>query len=209
LSKNKNKAGWYDGWFYATFIDKRSSPLRKRILRAIDFNQTVIDVGCGTGGFSLDIAEKASYVLGVDLSAKQIMYALKRKKVLNRQNTDFKQGNAAELSMLTDQKFDIAVMILMIHEIENPIRLQVLSEIKKCARQLILLDYTDKIPYNFWGIAVRVIEYFAGREHYANFRDYIARGGIIPMIEESGYRIKENKLNRMKVMRIITADSKG
>ena len=75
----KNRS-WYNGWFYALFIDNRGSALRRKIVKSIENGKTVYDWGCGTAGLALDLTSKSDHVLGIDISARQIDVARKRKK---------------------------------------------------------------------------------------------------------------------------------
>ena len=67
-----NRDHWYNGWFYDKFIAPNQDRMFREIKKSIEPNSTVIDVGCGTGRFSLFVADKVSKVAGVDLSKKNI-----------------------------------------------------------------------------------------------------------------------------------------
>ncbi|MCK4754952.1 MAG: class I SAM-dependent methyltransferase [Calditrichia bacterium] len=200
-----DKKHWYDGWFYAAFVDTKNSLMRKKIIKSVNEGQTILDVGCGTGGLSISLAENSVYVLGVDISASQIQQAKKRKKMMRIENVEFLHADAGNLSSVIDRTFDAAILVFMIHEINHSARIQILKEVKKYSKKVYILDYTPDMPLNFWGTIIRLIEFFAGSEHYNNFRDYRSRGGMVPLLNETGFKITSNKLNRMRVFRVITA----
>jgi len=196
---------WYDGWFYARFIDTDATPLRNKILDFLEDGKTVIDVGCGTGGFALKMAPRCRYVLGVDVSEKQVVMAQRRKEKSGVKNVEFRHINAAALGQSLQEKFDYATLSLMIHEIPQSERLQILREVKQIADKIIILDYNTPQPFSFWGAAIRTIEFFAGREHYRNFKDFVRRGGLPVLLKESGLAIQKEKVNRARVFRTVLA----
>lgn len=205
MSQTLLQKHWYDGWFYARFIDTDATPLRNKILDFLEDGKTVIDVGCGTGGFALKMASRCRYVLGVDVSEKQIVMAQRRKEKAGVQNVDFRHINAAALGKSLQEKFDYATLSLMIHEIPQSERLQILREIKQVAEKIIILDYNTPQPFSFWGAAIRTIELFAGREHYRNFKDFVRRGGLPELLRETGLAAQEEKINRARVFRTVLA----
>lgn len=212
MNKSENintlaRRGWYDGWFYAVFIDTEKSVFRNKILRHISEQDSILDIGCGTGGLTVNIAKKCKYVLGIDISMQQIDTARKRAKKSKIKNLEFQAVHAGHLTETIERKFDKAVIVFVIHEIAHDDRKTILRELKSYAREIIILDYAEKLPFKFWGLMIRLIEFFAGRAHYQNFRDYMMRGGLTPLLDEAGYRITGSELNRLKVFRIITVVS--
>ncbi|GAB4372659.1 MAG: hypothetical protein Kow0042_16070 [Calditrichia bacterium] len=209
MSQTVIKRHWYDGWFYALFIDSENSDLRKRLFNLIPDGSKVLDVGCGTGGFALRLARKGHQVTGVDLSEKMIRVARRRQKRSDLTNLEFINLNAVHLSRCLTRPFDCATMSFFLHEISPTERLQILREVQKVARQIIILDYHVPPPKNVWGILVRLIEFFAGRKHFAHFNDFVTRGGLFPLLAEAGFRIEESKVNRMGIFQVVSAVSSG
>lgn len=202
MSETLLQKHWYDGWFYARFIDSELGP-RKRVLGFIEPGSTVIDVGCGTGGFALKLAGKCKRVVGVDISGKQIQAAQKRVTKAGVKNVEFVHGNAADLTRLSGLKFDYATCSLVIHEVPQQQRLQILQSMKKAADTIVIFDYNTPPPADFWGFMVRTIEFFAGKEHFKNFKDFVRRGGLNPLVKESDLSIKEEKINRVKIFKTV------
>ena len=201
----RNRNGWYDGWFYAAFIDTKQSVFRNKMLEMTGSGETIADIGCGTGGLAIELARKSEYVLGVDLSATQIDIANKRKAKLQIENVDFIHANAAMLTYETNRNFDRAVFVLMLHEIPADERQSILNEVKKIARKVTILDYSDTMPLNFWGIAIRLIEFLAGRAHYRNFKHYLYNGGLRSLLTNSGFAIEMEKTDKWNTFQFITA----
>lgn len=205
MSQTLLKKHWYDGWFYAKFIDSDTAPLRDKILDFMEDGRRIIDVGCGTGGFALKIAPRCRYVLGVDVSEKQIAAARQRKEKSGLRNVEFRHLNAAALGQAVQEEFDYATLSLIIHEIPQQERLQILRTVQQVAEKVIILDYNTPQPFSIWGAAIRMIEFLAGREHYRNFRGFVRQGGLPKLCQEAGIAVQQEKINRAGVFRIVVA----
>ncbi len=203
MGESLKRRGWYDGWFYARFIDSNVTTFRNRIFKYIDPDKRIIDIGCGTGGFTMKIARISKYVLGVDISEKQIAMAQKRLEQSDVKNLDFLASNATELETHIDEKFDYAILTFIIHEIDQAERLELLSEIKKIAHNIVILDYHHPMGHNISGYVIRLTEFFAGKIHFKNFLDFNKRGGLGPLLEDSGLKIIQDKINRPQVFRTV------
>ena len=71
----------------------------------IDKNWTVLDVGCGNGALTLDLAKHTGKVVGIDNNSHKIHEA---KAKYRRENIDYIQGDAITYSY--SQKFDAIVL---------------------------------------------------------------------------------------------------
>jgi SAM-dependent methyltransferase len=199
------RKGWYDGWFYAWFIDSNFTSFRNRIFKYLDKDKKIIDVGCGTGGFSLRMAERCNFVLGIDISKKQIDMAQKRLEHSNVTNARFIHSNAIDLKNHINEIFDFAILTFVIHEVAQSTRIRILKHIKEFAHNVLILDYHHPMSKNFSGYSIRLTEFFAGRDHYKNFVDYNTRGGLLPLLEEAGLEIIQDRINRPQVFRTVLA----
>lgn len=184
---------WYDGWFYARFIDAENNPLRDRVLSFIVPGSTAIDVGCGSGGFTLKLARHCREVVGVDVSGKMIAAVRKRLAKSGLANVTFLHLHAGGLSEALSRHFDYAE------------RLQILGEVRRVAGRMVILDYQVPQPRSVWGARVHTVEFLAGREHYRNFRDFVRRGGLPALLQEAGLQIINEKINRTGVFRVVLA----
>src|SRR5206468_11096562 len=75
--------------------------LTKLILNEGSQNKTVVDLGCGAGGFSVELLKKgAASAIGVDLSPKMVEAASELVRVSGFENrAKFQVGNAAEAEL--------------------------------------------------------------------------------------------------------------
>ena len=199
------RRGWYDGWFYAWFIDSDFTSFRNRIFKYIEPDKRLIDIGCGTGGFTMKLARKSKYTLGVDISGKQIQLAKRRLMRSKMENLDFKHINATNLSQQINEKFDYAILTFVLHEVNQEERTKILSEVKEIAHKVIILYYHYPMARNFSGFVVRLTEFFAGSEHFKNFLDYNSRGGLSPLLKETELNTLQDRINNPRVFRTVVA----
>lgn len=77
---------------------------------AIDANDRVVDVGCGTGQTTRDAARTArsGTALGVDLSARMLDHARRRAAAEQVANATFRQADA-QINPFTPETFDVAI----------------------------------------------------------------------------------------------------
>jgi ubiquinone/menaquinone biosynthesis C-methylase UbiE len=79
----------------------------RRVLAAAK-NRDVIDIGCGTGEFSLEIAARARRVAGIDFSERALRKAQENLQSKKLANVEFKHSPADNIPY-ADQGFDLAI----------------------------------------------------------------------------------------------------
>ena len=79
----------------------------REIERRLSDVQTILDVGGGTGAFSLPLAERGFDVVHVDFSPAMLEIA--RRKARGLANIRFVEANTIDLSMFPDQHFDLVL----------------------------------------------------------------------------------------------------
>src|SRR5262245_29117389 len=68
----------------------------------------LLDIGCGTGQSTRDLAHSVDHAFGLDLSSRMLEYARDRAKEEGLTNVEFEQGDAQVYSF-TPEAFDVAV----------------------------------------------------------------------------------------------------
>lgn len=193
---------FYDGWVYRLFIDPSLAGIRHRVARLVPHDSRVLDVGCGTGDQLRLISRQISYGLGVELSQVMVETAqLEAQQALNN-NCEFRLADASRLDDLSDQSFDIAMCSLMIHEMPEKNRLPVLREMKRLARQIIVVDWICPQPSRLRNWGTHFVEYLAGREHFAGFRSFLASGGMPVLLEQSDLEIISTQITTKDTMQL-------
>lgn len=174
---------------YDRLVEPPAGGLRKLALKLYPPRENIyiLDAGCGTGTQLRLFSRPGCKLYGVD--ASPAMLSVARRKL----------GDAADLSVqdishmtFPDQMFDLVTLILVLHELTAILRPAVLSECKRVLKadgRILLLDFHFG-PYSFpRGYLFRILrclmEIGAGREHYANYRDFKKRGGLEPLLEET------------------------
>ena len=192
MAKNKNH--WYDGWFYDTLIAPNQDKLFGQIKDMIGQDSEIIDIGCGTGRFEFAIAGKCRSVLGIDLSERNIKRA--KKNLFNSPDNkiSFHHGNLTEIINEGGNHFDFAILTYVIHEVNKEERIDLLKQTAGIAEKIIIGDYVVPKPKGLPGFLSELIEFVAGREHYRNYKSYMADGGMVFLAESAGLKIiTENK----------------
>lgn len=182
------------GIFYGTFIDPLLNGLRKRVLHEIKHGERVIDIACGTGAQCFVLATKAGRVTGVDLSESMIRFARSKQAKSVFSNLEFKVGDATQLTSVVNHEFDVAILSLALHQFSPDFYKPILSEMKRVAKRIIIVDYAVPLPKNYAGFGSRIAEFMAGVEHHRNFRSYYKKGGINQILTENGLTITKSML---------------
>ena len=182
---------FYEGSFYARFMDRFQAGLNAFIVRQVEPGLRILDAGCGTGNLSLRLACTAREVVGVDHSAAMLAQAEQRRARAGVENTRFLEADFGRGTGLADGSFDLAVMVMVLHEMPHPVRLSALAELSRLAKQVLLVDFVIPQPWSRQGVRNRLFELAGGRRHHRGFRDYWARGGFPVIAAEAGLPAKE------------------
>ncbi|WP_456278216.1 class I SAM-dependent DNA methyltransferase [Bacillus sp. AK128] len=99
---------------FATFYDQLMNDVPYHLwidylsCRVTQENQSILDIGCGTGALSIPLAKKGFNVTGLDLSAE--MLSIADEKARNEHvNIQFIQQNMTELTDMEPESFDVIV----------------------------------------------------------------------------------------------------
>lgn len=93
-------------------------------------NDTVLDVGCGTGLLAIPLAQRCKQVYALDAGQRLLDKAKENGKKMKVTNVSFLKGRATNLPF-QDNFFDKVIMYSVIHYLENE------REIRKCVQELI------------------------------------------------------------------------
>jgi SAM-dependent methyltransferase len=190
-----DKYHWYDGWFYDRIIAPNQDKLFGQINNLIEPQSTIIDVGCGTGRLEFTLADKSKSVLGIDLSKRNI----DRANLSLFQHPDgkilFQHCNLGDIISKGNVHFDFAILTYVIHEINAEERVNLLADLAQVSDKIIVGDYLVPRPKGFGSYISEVIEFIAGREHYRNFKSYVADGGIYYLANKAGLKVIDEITN--------------
>jgi ubiquinone/menaquinone biosynthesis C-methylase UbiE len=186
-----NFARWYDRIFEGTL-----GSLREIAARAVPPQEgiQILDIGCGTGSQLAIYNHAGCQIYGIDLS--QPMLRIAKSKLGDR--AGLTMGDALQLPH-QEQTFDLVISSLFIHQLDPGQRSAMLEEAVRVLRpggQILLVDFhvqerrsiSGKFTYAF----ISMIEFFAGWEHFSNSRDFLAKGGIPPIADHMGLRVRKS-----------------
>jgi len=156
----------------------------------------VLDVGCGTGSH-LELYQRFGCELyGLDLSPS--MLAVARKRLGDAAQLDL--GDASQMPY-QDDYFDLVVAMLTLHEMRPEIRTVVLREIKRVLKpdgRALLIDFQPGSvePFQGWvsKLTIWISELLAGREHFRNYRQFVASGGLQALIAANNLTAEKQKV---------------
>ena len=177
------------GLLYRVFIDPLIAGLRSSVTSMIMPGEKVIDIACGTGALSMAIAARAGHVTGIDLSEDMILTARRAAARRKTQNAFFELLDATDLSCYPDKGFGTAVSTLAMHQFDPETGVRVLSGMRRIAGRIIIADYSCPMRPGAAAWLSRTIERAAGGDHYRNFRQYMARGGLERLASEAELEI--------------------
>lgn len=109
----------------------RLTNYHKFFIDNINPGDAVLDIGCGKGELSFDIAKKAKKVAGIDFDGNNINLA---KKKYPASNIEYIHGNA--LKNLPAEKFDVIILSNVLEHIEN--RVEFLNGIKRTTSKILI-----------------------------------------------------------------------
>ncbi|HOD15625.1 MAG TPA: class I SAM-dependent methyltransferase [Spirochaetota bacterium] len=206
MTDKLNASHWYDGLFYSLTIDRiAGQSFARPVSRYVSQNSTALDIGCGVGTLVAELAKKCAHVTGVDLSPKMTDFARKKLAAAGMTNTDIMNVSAGELSAHVGRRYDYAIMTQFLHEIPAGLREKVMDEAMKVANEFIIADFLAPYPDTFKGRMIRFVEMSAGKEHNANFKDWVAMGGIDAFLRRHGLKINEERIFSTGVGKIVKA----
>lgn len=163
---------------------------RKRAIALLDLqgDERVLDVGCGTGTLSREIArtlnvQTGSQVIGID--AATAMIAVARRKGAALGNLSFEAALAEELPY-SDGTFDCAVSTFFFHHVEFTLKKKTLAEMRRVLKpggRVVIVDID--IPDSLFGKLCAWSGYLLFRQE--EIRENI-HGRLREALKEAGFR---------------------
>jgi len=196
---------------YSIFIDPLLRDIRTYISKfsGMKRGDKVLDVCCGTGDQVFYYGKESIIARGVDLNTGMIKSAEKRKEKSGLTNVSFRVANAKQLPF-KDNSFDFASICLGLHEIKRDERDKIITEMKRVVKKegfLIFIDFQVPLPSTIISYLVKAIEYFAGRNHYECFKEYLEQGGLDAILNRNQLREEKRYYTENGIIVIIKTRS--
>ena len=183
---------------YDTFVEPFNTALRQIGLKMFppDEGMLVLDIGCGTGTSLRLYDEAGCRVFGIDTSPSMLEVA--RHKLGKHAN--LRLADASQMPY-PDGIFDLVVAMFVLHEMPGEIRPLVMAEIGRILKRdgrILLIDYhCGRIGFPagwFYKTVILFLEIAAGREHFKNYRDFMARKALSELIVSRQLAIEKKKI---------------
>jgi ubiquinone/menaquinone biosynthesis C-methylase UbiE len=156
----------------------------------------ILDVGCGTGTHLQLYQRYKCNLYGLDLSPSMLEVARNRLGGI----AQLELGDATSMPY-EDEKFDLIITMLTLHEMSPKIRPLVMEEIKRVLKKdghILLIDFHTGPYQPLQGWISKSIIFFAelaaGREHYRNYRNFLAIGGLATLISQHNLHVEKQQI---------------
>ncbi len=190
------------GFLYSKIVDPFLVNLRRKVTTQVPSGKKILDVACGTGAQIFELAPKSKSVTGVDYSGSMIKKAESSKLMKGVTNVNFQLCDVTHGLAFPDNNFDISIMSLALHQFSPKYYQIILKEMKRVSATLIFVDYAVPVPNSVPGYGTIIAEYFAGKEHYRNYRSYIGTGGLPEIFKSNQIKIKDHQFFAMGVFQL-------
>jgi ubiquinone/menaquinone biosynthesis C-methylase UbiE len=183
---------------YDAFVEPFTNALRRIGLKMFPPKEgmLVLDVGCGTGSSLRLYNDAGCRAFGIDASPSMLVVA--QNKLGGRAGLQL--GDASQMPF-PDDLFDLVVAMFVLHDMPGEIRPLVVSEtvrILKHDGRILLIDYhSGRMGFPagwFYKAVVLFFEIAAGRKHFTNYRDFMAKKALSGLIVSQKLTIEEKKI---------------
>ncbi len=116
---------------YDTLInttEKSYMALTHKIIESIEYTDSILELGAGTGHLSLSISPYCKEIDAIDFSENMIRKARENKSFSRFQNVNFKLSHAEHIQC-QDSTYDVVILSNAMHVLDNP--QDVMAEIKR------------------------------------------------------------------------------
>lgn len=189
----RNIAGMYDRLF-----ENMNKGLRLAGVRMFrpSRGMNILDVGCGTGTHLELYRRYQCNLYGIDLSPSMLEVA--RARLGDSAQLD--PGDATNMPY-EDHKFDLIISMLSLHEMAEQTRSGVLSEMRRVLKdggRILLVDFHPGPYQPLQGWISKLIIFFselaAGREHFKNYRQFLAMGGLSALTNQHNLKVEKQQI---------------
>lgn len=131
------------------FIELFVKDVRKGVVDAIGHeSKKILDVACGPGVQTLEMAKAGHAVIGIDLSPDMLRYT----KTDDKLDVKYLQQDATS-SQFLESEFDVSVISLGLHDMPESIAIDVLKEMKRVTKEngkIIIVEYNASGSFISW-----------------------------------------------------------
>ena len=131
---------------YGLFYQKQKKRYREIVRHAarelnLSGNESILDVGCGTGALCSVLHEAGFSVTGVDPAQNMLAVA---KRQPENEDIRFLQADALEQLPFADKSFDLSIASYVAHGLQKSERMKLYAEMRRITKEkVILFDYNQ------------------------------------------------------------------
>jgi 2-polyprenyl-3-methyl-5-hydroxy-6-metoxy-1,4-benzoquinol methylase len=145
---------------------------------------SVLDIGCGNGALTYDLAEKAKKVIGIDISKKQIAAA---KENYKKDNLAFVSGDVVNYNFR--EKFDAIVMSNVLEHIDE--RSEFLKRLRNISPKLLIRVPLVTRSWLAFYLKKQGYDYRLDKTHFTEY----TLEQINDELDKSSWKIKDYHIN--------------
>ena len=185
-------------WIYDRLFENMNKGLRLAGIQMFrpSKEMNILDVGCGTGTHLELYQRYGCNLYGMDLSPSMLEVAQARLGKTAR----LELGNATNMPY-ENQKFDLILSMLSLHEMTQQTRSGVINEMKRVLKvdgHILLIDFHPGPYQPLQGWISKIIIFFselaAGREHFRNYRQFIATNGLFGLAVQNSLQVEKQSI---------------
>ena len=191
-----NLAGRYDDWG-KTLLGRITEGLERRLLSELAGpveGLRVLDVGCGTGTWALELARNGAQVTGLDASPAMLEVARRKAAGAGFRSGDataagwvqFVQGDARRLPF-PEAGFDLVTSVLMLEWSGDPVG--VWREMARVVRPGGRVVAATLNRYSLWTLNRRLAGWW--RPSVYSSARFLGRGELVSQARQAGLRVKQ------------------
>jgi ubiquinone/menaquinone biosynthesis C-methylase UbiE len=187
------RSKFYDGATYGRLVEPLLDGVHGFVAERLPPGRRVLEACCGTGALARRLAKSGRQVVGVDLSPRNIEYARNKSDGFEPEQLRFEVADVSQLQPPADGRYDVATIVLAVHEMPSAARQSVLEALLRVAVRVMVVDFSAPMPWNLAGVRNRAMELLAGLEHFSAFRDFYRHGGLPPLLERMGAEVESQR----------------
>ncbi len=148
IKSNYKNAIIEDGRFlHSKATEMESHYTKKFISDYVSLETTVIELGCGTGHYGMYLADKCKSYLGIDITPEHLEAFNNKINENNLSNVQVQLGDATNLINISDNSFDVVLVLGPMYHLPPEERDLVFKESKRICKYngIIIYAYINKV----------------------------------------------------------------
>lgn len=135
-----------------------------KIFHKLPKPQTILDIGCGGGHFTLKLAEQfpKAQVKGIDISSQAIEFAQKHLQARSLKNIRFETSPSSHLPF-DSNSYDIVTSTLVYHHLEDSQLINLLKNSYRIAKKFVIINDLHRHWLAYSGFALIAKLFFPNR----------------------------------------------